>query len=457
MEEAAPNVTVCELTVFAPFMSDDDRRSTDDSDVTKIVIPASVTILTWESFDNTDAIEEITFEQGSQLREFELCALCACRSVKSICIPATVEVIRFFSRDDTLFQFPPSLLETITFEQGSQLREIESESFHKCDSLRSICLPASVQLIDGSTFLFSHLSEISVESGNPFFRANGPFLLDYAGVRIVRYFGSEKEVIISSEIEIMGKCCFSFCGMSTVRFEAISKLSVIEMDGFGYCDKLQSITIPSSVRILGESCFTDCEVLRAVSFESDSQLRIIGHMAFQHCSLLTSIVLPSSLEIIGRYCFFGCGSLEAVIFPEDSKLARIEAMAFSYCFHLKSISLPQLLEFVGEACFFQSLYLSTLTFSSPSRLRELFDVPPSWEGFKEIPDSVEVLHLCRSGLHPVHCTVTFGRESRLREVRASAGPPGLPLGLITECRSFMRATPRSLKLIRSNLEFDGSG
>jgi hypothetical protein len=428
------------------------------SRATKVVIPAWVTKLTWESFVTGTAVE-ITFEPDSQLREFDLSAISACQSLKSICIPASVELIRSWVAADDDYDYPPILVERITFEPGSRLREIQKWSFSVCDSLRAICLPASVEVLDGRAFVFSPLQEIRIEPGNRFFRVSGPFLLDYDGVFIVRYFGSENEVTIPSEIDTLGVCSFSCCSISGVRFDSTSKLRLTENEALSFCGKLQSIAIPSSVEILDCYCFSGCAALQAVSFEADSQLFRIGVRAFDHCRILKSIVLPSSLEVIDECGFFNCQKLEAVIFAKESSLVRIERAAFAHCFSLQSFSLPPLVDFIGEDCFCEASSLSTLTFASPSHVQELLDVPALWTGFKEIPDSVEVLQLCRSRDDRDACALTFGDESRLVEVSTSADPPELRLGgpyqpSVAKFRCFLRVSTRSVKLFRSNLEFD---
>jgi hypothetical protein len=40
----------------------------------------------------------------------------------------------------------------LTFESGSALRQIDEFAFSGCSSLDSICIPASVKLIDASSF-----------------------------------------------------------------------------------------------------------------------------------------------------------------------------------------------------------------------------------------------------------------------------------------------------------------
>jgi hypothetical protein len=428
-----------------------------DSRAVKVVIPAWVTQLTPNSFKRRPVVEEITFEPGSQLRELHFCVFGACKSLKSICIPTSVEMI-CSSTDDDDSSHPPRPVERITFEPGSRLREIQDWSFYGCDSLRSICIPASVESLDGGAFVGASLISMSIESGNRFFSVNWPFLLDFAGVRLVRYFESGNEVTIPSEIETLGRDSISWCSVSAVRFESTSKLAVIEMEACYFCEQLTSISIPSSVTILCESCFSGCKSLRVVSFEADSQLIRIGTCAFNRCLVLRSIVLPAKLEILGESGFFACRKLASVIFANDSKLVRIERRAFGHCFALKSLSLPPLLEFVGEQCFFEARCLSTLAFSSPSHLRELLDSPLLWKGRKDIPDSVEVLRVGPSGNPPSSCTLAFGRESKLAEFGTSASiEGGLPQLASQQFRYFVRATSWSLKLIRSKLEFLESG
>jgi hypothetical protein len=427
-----------------------------DPTAKRIIIPASVTRLDERSFEGATTLEEIAFEPGSQLRELWMCSFSPCVALNSIYIPASIEIISSWrpEKEDSDFSVPA---EHVIFEAGSKLREIGAHSFHGYYSLKSICLPASVESIEGNSFLESGLEEISFESGNRFFRLIGPFLQDFEGVRIIRCFGSEKEIRIGKEIETVGAYSFFRHSVSIIRFESMSQLSLIEKLGFGWCSNLQSISIPPLVKILGDYCFQCCDSLEVVSFEPDSQLVRIEESAFSGCGSLKSIALPSTLEVIGRSCFFCCGKLEAVILTQDSKLVRIEPEAFGMCFCLRSLSLPPLLEFVGERCFDSSFSLSTFIFSSQSHLRELLDLPCSWRGLNRIPDSVEVLEFHRDRRDPGEDTLIFGQESSLRDVRINSNrkpsPFGSPKPLV---RYFLQVSSGSLKHFRLNLEFESS-
>jgi hypothetical protein len=54
----------------------------------------------------------------------------------------------------------------LRFESGSKLTRIEAREFYGCSSLESICLPASLQKIDGSALAHTRISMITVEEGN---------------------------------------------------------------------------------------------------------------------------------------------------------------------------------------------------------------------------------------------------------------------------------------------------
>jgi hypothetical protein len=127
--------------------------------------------------------------------------------------------------------------------------------------------------------------------------------------------------------------------------------------------------IPSSVAVLGSSCFSECKSLSSISFESNSRLMRIEWDAFS-CSSLQSIVIPSSVEIIGSSCFARCTPLSSILFESNSRLLRIESDALSYS-SLQSIMIPfQVQSIEGSA--FLGVYLSTCLIASDNR-RFVFD------------------------------------------------------------------------------------
>jgi hypothetical protein len=420
-----------------------------DSNVKKITIPAYVTELTVRSFNGADSLEEIRFQPGSRLSRLKHWTFGGCKSLKSICIAASVDFIDSFCFGNSEDLDSKSAVEKVTFEKGSKLREIASFAFAGCHLLQSICLPASVEIIHGDSFATSGLRGVAIESGNPFFSMRGDFLMDSSGDCIVRYFGIGEEVTIPDEVSRLGSSCFSSCSrLRVVRFGSISQICSIPNYAFASCSCLQSILIPSSVTVLCSRCFAHCEALQFVSFCADSQLTEIGAYAFLSCERLKSIAVPPRVELLGKDCFNNCSKLKEVIFAADARLVRIEKRAFDGCASLQSIVLCQQVEFVGESCFSGCESLRTVTFSSTCSLRELFDLPRSWRGWLEIPDSVEILRVEQTCSRRHRHTLSFGPESRLEAiaVRRFKGA--------RVCRCFERVSSQSLKIFRSRLEFE---
>ena len=70
-----------------------------------------------------------------------------------------------------------------------------------------------------------------------------------------------------------------------------------------------SVTIPSSIEIIGDSAFLYCRSLKEFIIEGDtSNLKTIGNYAFNECPLLTDFEAPESIISIGDGAFQNCTS-----------------------------------------------------------------------------------------------------------------------------------------------------
>ena len=103
--------------------------------------------------------------------------------------------------------------------------------------------------------------------------------------------------------------------LERITFKEDSQLMVIS--GFYKCTSLKSIVIPKSVTGLGDGCFSNCTSLESVTFEEGSLLRIIGKDGCFENTKITSITLPEGLESIGAGCFEGCSELTSIFIPNS--------------------------------------------------------------------------------------------------------------------------------------------
>jgi hypothetical protein len=198
--------------------------------------------------DRAAAVQDLTFAPNSQLRKLPLGAFSRFSPLKSVCIHATVEIIaaRCFTGRGCM----GSQIETVTFEPDSRLRTIDRKAFWGCPFMKLFFVPRSVGNMTGGSLPASQRCRIEIEPGNPFFHLKSHFLMDSKDFKLVRYFGSDPEVTIPVSIEVIGDWCFSdYDSIVTVTFDAQCKLSLIEPGAFDGCSSLNSILCRSPWKI----------------------------------------------------------------------------------------------------------------------------------------------------------------------------------------------------------------
>ena len=70
-----------------------------------------------------------------------------------------------------------------------------------------------------------------------------------------------------------------------------------------------TITVPASVKKIGDKAFYYAEKLNAISFASGSVLEQIGDFAFERCKALEFIALPQGVKTLGESVFKNCTAL----------------------------------------------------------------------------------------------------------------------------------------------------
>ena len=133
-----------------------------DCDITSITIPASVTTIGTQAFDNCTSLKTVTFEAGSQLATIGESVFDYCSALEAITIPAGVTTI-----GNNAFNSCADLV-SVTFAEGSQLETIGEGVFFECSALTSITIPASVTTIgDGAFYECTKLATVTLLPATP--------------------------------------------------------------------------------------------------------------------------------------------------------------------------------------------------------------------------------------------------------------------------------------------------
>lgn len=106
---------------------------------------------------------------------------------------------------------------------------------------------------------------------------------------------------------------------------------------------LEAVTIPGSVRYIGNYAFNRSQDLKSITIPKG--VVKIGDGAFEYCTSLKKITIPSNVKIIGYWAFYNCSSLKTVKLNEG--LETIEGAAFVYNDTLTSITVPASVKKIG--------------------------------------------------------------------------------------------------------------
>ena len=98
---------------------------------------------------------------------------------------------------------------------------------------------------------------------------------------------------------------------------------------------ITSVTIPNSVKTIGDYAFYDCENLTGTLVIPDS-VETIGSSAFGNTDL-TSVIIGNSVKTIGGYAFGGCPNLTSVTIPNSVETIGDEAFYSSSILHAVAV------------------------------------------------------------------------------------------------------------------------
>ena len=152
-------------------------------------------------------------------------------------------------------------------------------------------------------------------------------------------------------------------------------LKTIGTEAFKNCSRLKNLIIPASVESISDSAFAECTGLESIEVEEGSS----NYMVAGGCLIdknakkliqgLSSSEIPQdgSVTSLGRYCFAKT-AITSVIIPEGVK--EITDNAFSNCAELEEVRLPETVEKLGATCFAWCKKLKNI--SLPSNLQTIW-------------------------------------------------------------------------------------
>ena len=284
--------------------------------------------------------------------------------------------------------FAYTSIESIEIPEG--VTQIGRTAFMYCTKLKQVKLPSTLKTCGGGIFLGCYQDlDITFGENSLLFVSSDLFFMNKEETEIIDYFGSEDIITIPGSVLIFKSSAFEGKSIKSVIFECDNNLTEIQSKSFYGCSSLTTISLPKSIKSIGDNSFTKCTKLESIEF--GNCITLIGVEAFMNCKSLASVAfvaLQSNNQLkISNNCFQGCTSLAAITLPYG--LASIGENFLCDCVSLTSIELPETLSSVGQNsfsnCGIESIVIPSGTYMScisnsmlnnANRLRE-FVIPDS--------------------------------------------------------------------------------
>ena len=234
---------------------------------------------------------------------------------------------------------------------GENITQISENAFYYCKKLKSITLPSSLKLIEGSAFAGSGLTNITIPASvdSLGMRAFGE-CGDLTNVRIEDsatplkmwngYYGSfaysdaGKTVYVGRDLLLNDNTTVFGNPTSAVFGDYVTN---INPRMFNDNNTLASVTIGKGVKTIGYEAFRNCgndENVSKLTVTMGESITQIANDAFYYCKKLTSVTLPSSLKLIEANAFSNTG-LTSITIP--ASVDSLGTRAFGECGNLTSI------------------------------------------------------------------------------------------------------------------------
>lgn len=229
----------------------------------------------------------------------------------------------------------------------------------------TITLPSSVKNIEGYTnivgdkliptgaFESTHLESIKFIDKN----------LTNIGPQAFKDVESLKEISLPTSVKTIGQQAFSGCTqIKTINLENVISIGT---DAFRETHALKSLTFNSeSIKLnsIGNGAFMNSGLSDKLDLSKATNLYEIGSYAFSGTGL-TEVVLPSSLTLLDAGVFQDCKQLSTVNL-DKTQVKIIKPSTFQGCVELTNVSFPNKLLSIGEDAFNNAKKLAKLDLSN---------------------------------------------------------------------------------------------
>ena len=217
-------------------------------------------------------------------------------------------------------------------EISDTVQVIQRLAFFYCKSLKNVRIPASVKEIYGCTFAHSGIKAFEIDENNPFFTVVDGVIFSKDLTKLVAFppKSDKKEYTIPLTTKIIGEGAFEGSELHYINIP--DSVTHIEGSAFQH-SKLRSLDIPDSVIEIGHALFLCCNNLEHLKLSNS--LTDIPELTFSNCEKLKTITIPSSVKKMHITNIIWSGGLESMVLNEGLEEIYNVSMHYSTNFSKK--------------------------------------------------------------------------------------------------------------------------
>ena len=281
-----------------------------------IIIPRSVTTIDSEAFWGCTGLKEVEFKtdgSGMGIRTIGDNAF-AYTALMSLTIPETIREI-----GDRAFYYCVSLTELNI--EGDNLISIGDRAFMGDRSLVNVNISCDKSNESGGNAVLGNYCFYRCSCLENFFMNNmGKCTLgDYSIACCTKL--SKLDFSDTSIIAIEKGSFLQDSSLTSINLLASTYLEEIGETAFYGCSQLEKAELPSYVKVIGKSAFGNCSSLRNVNFSALFQLETISANAFEGSSFI-SVTLPSTVKNLGEGVFTDSPLMFTVFVPQNTEFVK---------------------------------------------------------------------------------------------------------------------------------------
>ena len=323
-----------------------------------VIMPKQVKVIE-SAFHGCESLERIDLPEG--VEELGMGAFDGCRALKDISLPSSLHQLGIYAFANC------SQLQRIVIPEG--VTYIPMGCFRACSRLSELVLPTTIWDIhpdalngtawmdkqeDGLVYyndlLFTWKGKLP-NNGNVVVRDGTRIICDDALLNCTTL----RSIVLPTSLRYIREQAFSCTCLQQILLP--EGLEEIQAAAFEFCLNLQSITIPASVRLVGEFLFTGCNQLKTIEVNPDNPIYDSRNscnaiiLKWDNCLVAgcANTHIPNSIKSIGKGAFMDIVMPEKLILPNS--VTTIERCAFCMCTNIKEIVFPKHLMEIGDSAF----------------------------------------------------------------------------------------------------------